>query len=408
MLSLRRPVTLVNARVTADEGTASSIRFGSRVLDLDARPQRGDAVMDLHGAFVLPGLVNAHDHLELNHYGPLRPRQRYENAAAWIDDLRPALRADAAIKKNSSYPLADRLFIGGLKNVLSGVTTVAHHNPRYREIGRRFPVRVLEHYGWAHSFTLQTAPVGADGQPGGNVRERCIATPARAPFIVHLAEGTDAAAAGELSRLDALGCLRSNTVLVHGVALTLADWMRVTSTGAGLVWCPASNMFLLDRTIPARTLLDATPTAWKHVSLGSDSRVTGARDLLDEMRVAAASAAVTADELFRMVTTVPASLLRLRDAGRIALGGPADLLVIPPTTSDAATALLAASRRDVQLVTIGGQPMIGASELRQVFDARRAGVCEISVDGAERLGESSLARAIARSPIVEPGVRCRC
>ncbi len=31
--------------------------------------------------------------------------------------------------RNQAYPLAARLFIGGLKNLLAGVTTVAHHNP---------------------------------------------------------------------------------------------------------------------------------------------------------------------------------------------------------------------------------------------------------------------------------------
>ena len=49
-------------------------------------------VVDLGGAFVLPGLINAHDHLELNHYGLLKRRDRYDNATAWIDDLRPALQ----------------------------------------------------------------------------------------------------------------------------------------------------------------------------------------------------------------------------------------------------------------------------------------------------------------------------
>ncbi|HJS74448.1 MAG TPA: hypothetical protein VJ921_09185, partial [Vicinamibacteria bacterium] len=68
----RRAVTLVNARVAADAGIASSIRFASRVLSLGDSPGRSDVVVDVDGAFVLPGLVNAHDHLELNHYGRLK------------------------------------------------------------------------------------------------------------------------------------------------------------------------------------------------------------------------------------------------------------------------------------------------------------------------------------------------
>ena len=406
MLRWRQPVALVNAQVAAADGLARSIRFDARVLGIDAPPRKGDVVVELDGAFVVPGLINAHDHLELNHYGHLKRRDTYENASAWIDDLRPALRGDPSIRKNASYPLAARLFIGALKNVLAGVTTVAHHNPRYREIGNQLPLRVLERYGWAHSFALEDGPVGAHGQRGGNVRERCLATPPHAPFIVHLAEGTDDAAAGELARLEALGCLRSNTVIVHGVAITADGWRRVMRSGAGLVWCPASNMFLFKRTAPVRTLLDASASAPAHVCLGSDSRVTGARDLLEELRVAAAAAPVTPRELLRMVTATPASMLNLPQSGSLHVGAPADLVIVPPYGPEAAAALLATSRRDVLLVVVDGQPMVGAQALRPIFAARGAGVRPIGVDGVDRLASSRLAAAIERCPITEPGVEC--
>jgi hypothetical protein len=151
MFRRSRTVSLVNGRIATANGTASSIRFAERVMALDEPPHRDDHVVDLDGAFVLPGLINAHDHLELNHYGRLKCRDRYENATAWIADLRPALIGDPGIRQNIAYPLRDRLFIGGLKNVLAGVTTVAHHNPIYRELKHRFPVRVVKAFGWAHS-----------------------------------------------------------------------------------------------------------------------------------------------------------------------------------------------------------------------------------------------------------------
>jgi cytosine/adenosine deaminase-related metal-dependent hydrolase len=406
MLNWSRPIAFVNARVVLPDGTASasSIRFGARVLDLDTAPRANDLVVDLDGAFVLPGLINAHDHLELNHYGRLKRKDRYENARAWIDDLRPALQNDPAIRENTRYPLSARLFIGALKNLLAGVTTVAHHNPRYREIGRRFPVRVIKRYGWAHSFSLETLPVGAHGEPGGDVRQRCLATPPDVPFLIHLAEGVDDAAAGELAQLEGLGCLRRNTVLVHGVALTPADWDRIMDRGASLVWCPASNAFLFRRTAPVRQFLDRTDRAAAHVCLGSDSRVTGARDLLDEMRAAAAVMPVTARELFRMVTTSPARILHLHEAGRIAIGCPADLLVLPSAKSDAADALAVASRRNLTLVMIDGRPLVGSPGFETVFGARRSKTRPIVIDGVERVAEATLARAMARCPISEPGV----
>jgi hypothetical protein len=407
MLRRSRPVSLVNGRIVTPQGIASSLRFSEQVIGIEEAPRAGDEVLDLDGAFVLPGLINAHDHLELNHYGRLKHRERYENAAAWIDDLRPSLREDPRIRANSAYPLYHRLFIGGLKNLLAGATTVAHHNPIYREMNGRFPVRVVNELGWAHSFLLEDQPVGAGGEIGGSVRGRREATPDRWPFIVHVAEGVDAAAAEEVSRLDGLGCLRRNTVLVHGVAVTAALWQRILEKGASLIWCPASNLFLFGQTIPVRQFLDAAPDAWTHLCLGSDSRLTGARDLLDEIRTAVAAASVSAAEVMRMVTLAPARVLKLSDAGQIAVDQPADLLVIPGKANNAGDALLAAHRADVLCVTLAGRPIVGAQRFSGVFKARRVDARAIGVDGVERLADRVLARDIARCPIQEEGVTSR-
>ncbi|MGH9391858.1 MAG: hypothetical protein ACRD1Z_19830, partial [Vicinamibacteria bacterium] len=78
----RRAVALVNARVATGGGIASSIRFSSRILGIGSPPESSDVVVDVEGAFVLPGLVNAHDHLELNHFGRLKFRDSYENASS--------------------------------------------------------------------------------------------------------------------------------------------------------------------------------------------------------------------------------------------------------------------------------------------------------------------------------------
>ena len=397
-------VSLVNARVAIDGPIMESIRFSSRVLSIGERPKHGDTVLDVQGGFVLPGLVNAHDHLELNHYGRLKGRDRYENASDWIADLRPRLSGDPAVRQGRAHPLIERLFIGALKNLLGGVTTVAHHNPFYAELRRMMPIRVVRRYGWAHSFLLEGLPAGARGEPGGDVAVRWRGTPPDAPFVVHLAEGVDDEARGELARLEALGCLKPNTVIVHGVAIDEHGWRRVARAGGGLVWCPASNAFLFGRTALVRELIEGGDEARVTVALGTDSRVTGSRDLLDELRAAREAIPLPPDALLGMVTREAATLLRQPRAGRLLVGAPADLLVIPPLAESPGAALLETRRRDVRLVAVAGRPLVGDADFAAVFRARKVTPRPLRVDAAPKLADSGLARRIAGCPIAEPGV----
>jgi cytosine/adenosine deaminase-related metal-dependent hydrolase len=427
MIPWKRPVSFVNAHVVADAGRANTIRFGSRILSVGEPPRRGDVVVDLQGAVVLPGLINAHDHLELNHYGRIADQSSYGNVAEWIADMDGRLSGDPAIRAGRAQPLDDRLFIGVLKNLLAGVTTVAHHNPYYRQFRRVAFIHVLRRYGWAHSFLLEDRPAGANGERGGDIVSRFRATPSGVPFIVHLAEGVDATARAELERFEALGCLASNSVLVHGVAIGAEGWTRVIRQGAGAVWCPASNQLLFGRTAAVRDYLDLANGS-SRLALGTDSRLTGSRDLLDEIRQAASLVPLTAEELLRLVTSSAADLLRLPDTGRLTPGAHADLVVIPAAparprsntvnttdaahvagaagAADAAAALLATTRRDVLLTVARGRPLVGAPGFDAVFRGRRVRTRCIRVDGTERLCHAGLAAAIRRCAIPEPGVTC--
>ncbi len=398
----RPAITLVNARVVGSHGEADALRFTTRILAVGERPRPGDVVVDVDGAFVLPGLINAHDHLELNHYGRLKFRDRYANVSEWIDDMRPRIATDAAILEGRSRPLSDRLFVGALKNLLSGVTTVVHHNPFYRELRRRMPIRVLKRYGWAHSFGLQRGAAGAKGESGGDIQERFRATASDTPFFVHLAEGVDAAAYEELGRLEAIGCLAPNTVAIHGVGIDAAGWRRIARASASVVWCPASNIFLFGETIDLRR--SATAPAAARVILGSDSRLTGSRDLLDELRIAYESSTVSREQLLPMITSRAADVIRQPQLGRLTAGAPADLIVLPATASTAIDALLSTSRRDMALVIVGGRPMIGNETFVRIFATRGSQPRTICVDGVVKLADAQLAARLAACPIAEPGV----
>jgi cytosine/adenosine deaminase-related metal-dependent hydrolase len=150
--------------------------------------------------------------------------------------------------------------------------------------------------------------------------------------------------------------------------------------------------------------IGACPESIARIGLGTDSRLTGSRDLLDEMRVALATGHITPQQISQLVTTNAANLLRLPRAGRIAPGLPADLLILPRLSDDPYTTLLAAERKDVQLVILDGRPLFGAPEFSDIFSAWGVKAQPIYVDGVPKLIEQSLARRIQRCAISELGV----
>lgn len=401
-----RPILFMNAQVVGPDGIfASSLRIeNNRIVALNESPRRNDVPVNLHGAFIFPGLINSHEHLEHNHYGRVKFREKYANASEWIEDMSPRLQSDPRLLDGKSRPLADRLFIGGLKNLLSGTTTIAHHNPLYRQLRRTFPVRVVQNYSWAHSLYLQDGNAGANGEKAGGVLARYRATPKKFPFVIHLAEGVDEMARAEFHGLEVIGCLDSNTVLVHGIGLSLDNWIHLTKLGAGLIWCPASNMFLFGQTIPARQFLDSG--GLEQLALGSDSRLTGSRDLLDEIRLAFKACRVTPYEIFCMVTRSSARLLRLPYAGKLAAGLPADLLIIPPLKIDPFETLVQSCRKDILLVAINGKPYYGAPQMSETFVASGIKAVSIQVDGENKLLGRKWGLQLQRCSIQEKGVVC--
>ena len=302
-------------------------------------------VVDATGLLLLPGLINTHDHLEFALF-PRLGQGPYPNQRAWAADIYHP--EESPIREHLMMPKQQRLQWGGVKNLLCGVTTVAHHNP-YEEtvFDAGFPVRVVERYGWAHSLGL--AP---------DVQERFKATGPDEPFLVHLGEGTDEASRQEIYELDRLGALDARTVLVHGVALGPEEIQLVERRGASLVWCPSSNLFLLGRTLGGEV--------WKSrvaVALGTDSSLTAEAGLLDELRTAQRESGLSASRLYEMVTTAAAGILRLRGGeGNIAEGGRADLMLIPDRGESPAESLLRTHTADIEMVFVEGKLKLVSGE----------------------------------------------
>ncbi len=375
------------ALIDADVGGQRTVvRIGgSRIAAVGEPPEAHDRVLDLAGDRLLPGLINAHDHLALNHLPRLEPGRHYRHAREWIAEMDARRRVPGPLAAAAAAPRAERLLLGGVKNLLSGVTTVAHHDPLYAELCElRYPVRVVTRYGWAHSLYLE-------GE--ARILESRRRTPADWPWIIHAAEGVGREAREEFRRLDRLGCLEPNTLLVHGVALGVREQRRLTAAAAALIWCPSSNLHLFGVTAEVVELVRQ-----RRVALGTDSRLSGSRDLLEELQTAAGQAALAPDALESLVTRDAARLLRLADCGAIAPGLRADLLIVP-----AGMPLERVRRSDIRLVMVDGIALYGDPDL-----ARAADSCgrwaEVRVDGRAKALEGSLADRLAALSVREPGL----
>jgi hypothetical protein len=377
-------VSFVNARLGGDEITNLRI-VGRHIAAVGADPHPDDTIVDLEGDRVFPGLINAHDHLQLNSLPPPDFLRHYRNVRDWFTDVHERRSTDPAFQAGVAAPRDQRLLIGGMKNLLSGVTTVAHHDPLYSFLSTAdFPTRVVRNFGWSHSIH-----VSGEEQVQRSHRR----TPAAWPWIVHAGEGLDEEAGREFERLGALGCLGSNTLLVHGIALSQAQRNQLGDLDAGLIWCPASNMNLFGATTNITHLVGRG-----RVALGTDSRLSGSRDLLDELRVAATIGGLDDETLERLVTSDSARLLRLPDRGSLRPGTRADMLILPARTS-----LRAATRADVRLVLIDGLARYGDRDCAACV-APTNRWAEVRVDGRTKILDGGLADLVTQCAAKESGL----
>jgi 5-methylthioadenosine/S-adenosylhomocysteine deaminase len=119
---------------------------------------------------------------------------------------------------------------------------------------------------------------------------------------------------------------------VHGVWLDDEEIALMGARGAGLAYCPGSNMFLGDGITRVPEMLKAGV----RIGLGTDGGCTNNRlSVFDEMRTCSLlqrvrlldGTALSAETAFALGTRTAASLLRL-EAGVIATGQLADLVAI--------------------------------------------------------------------------------
>jgi len=214
---------------------------------------------------------------------------------------------------------------------------------RYRETpadaARRVTELIRAHAG-DPLITVQPAPHSLHGASPAMIRAGWeVAEAADTRFHIHVAEGQYEGrqtlkehGATPIRLLDRLGVLGPRMIGVHCVWLDDEDLALMGARGAGLAYCPSSNMVLGD----GITRITEMQGLGIRIGLGTDGGCTNNRlSVFEEMRMAALLQKVRhldgtrlpAEDAFRMGTADGSALLGL-DAGEIAPGRAADLVAV--------------------------------------------------------------------------------
>ena len=386
-------------------------------------PRAGEEVLDLDGALVLPGLVNAHTHLysalARGMPGPEDPPRSFVEILE-----RVWWRLDRALDEESVRLSG---LVGAIEAVRSGTTVLLDHHasPSFIEGSLATLRRAVEEVGLRSVLCYETTDRnGLEGRDAGIAENRGFLASgstaltrgmvgAHASFTlsdetldrlavtvreagsslhVHVAEdGADVedsrkrCGVGVVERLRRHGVLGRGTLLIHGVHLGEDELRDAHAAGAWMVHCPRSNM--------NNGVGQAPTAAFGRAALGTDGLD---EDMLAEARVAFLKMrdAGRADALKAALALLVGGH-RLAAAffgvplGTLERGAPADLVVLdyrPPTplTSDnlAGHLLFGLDRSHVRSTMVSGRFVLR--------DRRITTVDEVAVFARARRGAEAL------------------
>jgi cytosine/adenosine deaminase-related metal-dependent hydrolase len=394
---------LVDPATWVAEGTI--LVEGGRIRRIGVRvPRRGGArVEDLRPAVLVPGLVDAHAHLDLTRNGTVPARRGFADWIRGVLEARRSLRP-----REISKAVRD----GAAAILARGGTSIADHD------GAGWSLRGLAG-GPCRALVLREAIAPAPGEAeaeAGRAREWIEAFPPdplrkpglaphapytvspelyrrlarlaarhRIPVSTHLAEtpeetelvlrgkgplrdfleerrrlpaGWRAPGMRPLAILEAAGALGPRTLLVHANELSREECARVARSGSTVVVCPGTHLHFGRAATGIRRLHESGA----RLALGTDGRASNDRlDLFAEMaRLRGIVPRMRAEDVFLAATRVGGEALGLSPrAGTLAPGAAADFLALdPPGRLDrrGLLAWLTEGRPAVRRVFLAGRP----------------------------------------------------
>src|SRR5215831_16497047 len=323
-------------------------------------------------AYILPGFVDAHNHVAYNVLPRWTPPKLYQNRGQW-----QGAQAYKDFKKPYDMLKAkdlecEMIKYGEVKALLSGVTTIQGTSPGSACI--RTLIRNAENQSELGTSAnhIRTYILDISSFTGA------VNWTATKSFVVHLAEGVrgDPKSVAEFATLKAKGLLAAGTAIIHGAAFGDTEFQQMGAVGAKLIWSPRSNLVLYAQT----TDIPLARSKGIEVSVGVDWNPSGSDHIFDELRTAAEvneeefSGVIPEDEWLKMITVNPAKALALDTfVGKLAPGFKADITVLRKLDDDPTKSVMKTHLQDVQMVWVGGDLLYAN---KATLDKIKPGECE--------------------------------
>ena len=318
-----------------------------------------------------PTFINCHDHLISNWHPKASESQPYKNVNLWVEGMKATpsfLERNKVWINDGSFDLMKGtapliVQLGIFKNMFSGCAVVQDHihkqDPKYYQGN---PITILEEFTQCHSVSM------GNWWGGKTAVEELYDAHGKMPFIIHLAEGSDAAAKQCFPKVESMNLLQPNTLLIHGIALNKTELKKCADTGTSICWCPESNLFLIGETLDIHSCLELGV----NVVMGTDSPMSGSINMLAEMNFAHHNfPEIPMNEMFRMITTNAAKALFLPEGTATLTEDNQDILLVKQYAHDPFENLLDIKIEDIEFFMHKGIPVYGNSDFLEHFEINR-------------------------------------
>lgn len=387
--------------------------------------QRAESqIQNPESRIVLPGLINAHTHLEQTF---MRGYSANRSLLDWLKNYIWKLQAAMTVE---DARLA--CMLGMVEALRGGATTVIHHfkltaapgfTDAVLQAAEQIGIRLVLARAWNdrganaespdailadlnrlyaewHSaangrITIANGPI-TPWRCSADMLRRTVALARRhgAPTVCHMNETRDEVTmtVQETGRrpvewFDELGALGPDFHAIHGVWLSDNERALLARAGATVVHCPAANMILASGVAPVTQLLRDGVT----VALGTDGPASNdGQDMIEMMRLAAYLARVTTldpqalspRQAVDLATTNGARALGSTTLGRLQAGAKADLIIldlnaahIQPIGDPLSAVVYNARGSDVDTVIIDGRVVMAGKRVLVLDEAALLDEC---------------------------------